>query len=262
MKTNQIAGQPLTPFTFFSAAASPAAASLSSTATTTGSTGSTEQFVQADEVNGYRQHGVSVDLSRCHAPRGFPLTHGDPLPRYLATMASKPTEARCYSGEDTTGSAGVSRMQNESAPRGFRSEQPLRAEVLDDYMLMSKKSITLNEVSVRLKASRSVGESNMKQRGVRTAKNWCSATAEYHEIKRLAAFREELGDSYRETVEEFGIIAIADNAVAGGKGYSWEEAYLFWESVGATQAEIAEFVFLNAFIEGCELFWTATAKYI
>ena len=100
----------------------------------------------------------------------------------------------------------------------------------------------------------------MKRSGRSMAKDWCSATAEYHEIKRLAAFREELGDIYREIVEECGFIVIAETAVAGDENHGYDEAVLFWESVGATRYEVSSFEFLDGFLKGCELFWKTTAK--
>ena len=101
----------------------------------------------------------------------------------------------------------------------------------------------------------------MNQSGLRTAKNWCSATAEYHEIKRLAAFREELGQYCRWIIDwRCGFITVAETAVAGDEAYGYAEADLFWKSVGATRHEVTSCEFLDGFLEGCELFWKAIAK--
>ena len=129
-------------------------------------------------------------------------------------------------------------------------------------MIMETKNITPQEVTVRLKKSKAEGETNMKQSGLSKAKDWCFATAEYHEIKRLAACREDLGVIYREIVEECGFSVIAEAAVAGDENHGYDEAVLFWESVGATRYEASSFEFLDGFLKGCELFWKATAKNI
>ena len=96
----------------------------------------------------------------------------------------------------------------------------------------------------------------MKKEGMNKAENWCARGAEYREIKRLATFREHLGDDWRDTIdEEIGYIAIAARATASGADYGYVQAELFWSSVDAIEEEYSDTVFLEGFIEGCEVFW-------
>ncbi len=128
-------------------------------------------------------------------------------------------------------------------------------------MLMHTQYMNINDVSIRLAASKQAGESRVKQLGLNKATSWCSARAGYHEIKRLATFREYLGKIGQAIVdEETGYIRVADRAVAASGYFNWREAYRFWHFVGATRDEVHSLAFLDAFLEGCELFWEETAK--
>ncbi len=116
--------------------------------------------------------------------------------------------------------------------------------------------MNIDQILARLKLSKLEGDKRMKQEGANKAENWCAHGADYREIKRLATFRKHLGDEWRETInEEIGYISIAARATAGGANYGFQQAELFWSSVDVVEEEYCDEVFLDGFIEGCEVFW-------
>jgi hypothetical protein len=238
--------------------------SLSPTASATGLTGSTAGIVQAVVVIDSRQETASVAHKVCHAPRGFPLIHGDPLVRCLATVAATSTDARFVSGDDRTGLPAylvARRAPHPAEPKLTMLPQAVKKPVV--LYSINIMNSAIENTSGRLAASKKNAEERLKQSGLSSAEHWCSHDAEYYEIKRLATFRESLGITYREIVdEEVGYISIAHHAEVGGEDYGWEEARVFWDNVFASDEELASFIFLDAFLEGCELFWSQTAKNI
>lgn len=116
--------------------------------------------------------------------------------------------------------------------------------------------MNIDQILARLKLSKLEGDKRMKQGGINKAENWCAHGADYREIKRLATFRQCLGDEWSETVnEEIGYIAIAARATASGADCGYQQAELFWGSVDAIEEEYSDIMFLEGFIEGCEVFW-------